>query len=100
MKDEQKKTLVSAPWWAHPKAPKAPGATEAALCDGIEFARDLIAEPANILYPESFVEKCREALDGTGIEIVTLDEAEMRSSAWAHCSASGWVRKRNRACCA
>ncbi|MBD60216.1 MAG: leucyl aminopeptidase [Citromicrobium sp.] len=50
---------------------------ESALAEGVEFTKELVTEPANILYPESFVERCRKALDGTGIEIIVLDDAEM-----------------------
>jgi len=49
-----------------------------ATADGVYFTRDLVTEPANILYPESFVARCREALAGTGVEIEVLGEAEMQ----------------------
>jgi leucyl aminopeptidase len=45
---------------------------------GISFTRELVTEPANVIYPESFVERCRKAMDGLGIEIETLDEEAMR----------------------
>ena len=48
-----------------------------AAADGVYFARDLVSEPANIVYPESFVERARKALEGTGVEIEVLGEAEM-----------------------
>ncbi|MBT2189342.1 leucyl aminopeptidase [Sphingobium nicotianae] len=47
-----------------------------ALAGGIAFTRELVSEPANILYPETFVERCRPLAD-LGIEITVLDEAEM-----------------------
>ena len=31
------------------------------MADSVDFARDLITEPANILYTETFVERTREA---------------------------------------
>jgi leucyl aminopeptidase len=46
------------------------------LAKGVMFARELIAEPANILYPESFVERCR-ALEPLGVKISVLDENDM-----------------------
>jgi leucyl aminopeptidase len=49
-----------------------------ATADGVFFARDLVSEPANIIYPESFVERARKALEGSGVEIEVLDEARMR----------------------
>ncbi|MGE4324175.1 MAG: leucyl aminopeptidase [Sphingobium sp.] len=59
----------------------APGAEaaweeQAAIADGVAFARGLVAEPANILYPESFVERCRHLTD-LGVRITVLDKAAM-----------------------
>ena len=48
-----------------------------ALLEGLRLTRTLVAEPANILYPESFVARVSAALDGTGVEIDVLDEAQM-----------------------
>jgi leucyl aminopeptidase len=48
-----------------------------AVAEGVAFTRMLVTEPANILYPESFVERCRELAD-LGVEIEVLDEAAMR----------------------
>ncbi|MET0270557.1 MAG: leucyl aminopeptidase [Sphingomonas sp.] len=46
------------------------------LADGIAFTRMLVTEPANIIYPESFVARC-EAMRDLGVEIEVLDEAAM-----------------------
>ncbi len=46
--------------------------TEAALAEGIEFTRELVTEPANVLYPASFVDRCRARFAGTGIDVVVL----------------------------
>jgi leucyl aminopeptidase len=51
--------------------------SRAALLDGISFTRELVSEPANILYPESFVERCRARVAPLGIDIEVLDEAQM-----------------------
>ena len=51
---------------------------KAALFEGLALTRELVTEPANIIYPETFVERCRAALDGTGVEIDVLDENRMR----------------------
>lgn len=48
-----------------------------AVTKGLEFTRTLVAEPPNIVYPESFVERARAEFAGTGIEIDVLDEDEM-----------------------
>ncbi len=50
----------------------------AALADAVVFARDLVAEPANIVYPESFVDRTRAAFAGVaGVRIEVLDVAAM-----------------------
>ena len=49
-----------------------------AVLTGLSFTRGLVTEPANVIYPESFVERCRSAMEGLGIEFEVLDEAEMR----------------------
>lgn len=44
----------------------------------VSFARDLISEPANVIYPESFVERTRAAFKGVdGVSIRVLDERDM-----------------------
>ncbi|MFL6857501.1 MAG: leucyl aminopeptidase [Allosphingosinicella sp.] len=50
-----------------------------ALLDGLAFTRELVTEPANIVYPESFVARAKERLEPLGVEIRVLDEAEMAS---------------------
>ncbi|MFC3713707.1 leucyl aminopeptidase [Sphingoaurantiacus capsulatus] len=49
-----------------------------AVADGVYFTRDLVSEPANVIYPESFVERAKKALAGSGVEIEVLGEAEMK----------------------
>jgi leucyl aminopeptidase len=48
-----------------------------ALLEGLVLTRGLVTEPANIVYPESFVDRCREAMEGLGVEFRVLDEKEM-----------------------
>ena len=45
--------------------------------EGVSLARELVTEPANIIYPESFVERVSAALEGTGVEIDVLDRKAM-----------------------
>ncbi|HAF41979.1 MAG TPA: leucyl aminopeptidase [Sphingobium sp.] len=47
-----------------------------AVAAGVAFTRELVSEPANILYPESFVERCRH-LEELGVKITVLDKAAM-----------------------
>jgi leucyl aminopeptidase len=48
----------------------------AAIADGVFLTRDLVAEPANVIYPESFVERCMH-LAAMGVEITVLDVPAM-----------------------
>lgn len=52
---------------------------ESALLSGVGLTRELVTEPANVLYPESFVERCRTAMDGLGVEFEVLDQEQMRA---------------------
>ncbi len=47
-----------------------------AVAQGVMFTRELVSEPANILYPESFIERCRP-LEELGIRFTVLDEKQM-----------------------
>ena len=62
-----------------PTGAEAAWAIEEALADGVELTRELVTEPANIIYPESFVERVSKRLDGTGVKVRVLDEAEMKA---------------------
>ncbi len=48
-----------------------------AIANGVFMTRDLVSEPANTLYPESFAERCKELTD-LGVEVEILDEAKMQ----------------------
>jgi leucyl aminopeptidase len=48
----------------------------AATAEGVAFTRELVSEPANVIYPKSFVERCR-ALEAKGVTIEVLDENQM-----------------------
>ncbi len=74
--DEQKPTLAEVVVTGAPEGAEAAWTNEAAVVAGVEFARVLVAEPANIIYPESFVERCRR-LEELGVEITLLGQAEM-----------------------
>jgi leucyl aminopeptidase len=47
------------------------------LADAIVLARDLVSEPANILYPEEFARRVKK-LSALGLEVEILGEKEMR----------------------
>jgi leucyl aminopeptidase len=74
---EQKPSLAEIVAVGAPEGTAAAWEIEAAVAEGVEFTRELVAEPANIIYPESFVERAKARLEGTGVEIVVLGLAEM-----------------------
>jgi leucyl aminopeptidase len=78
LKDEQKRSLNEVIVLGAPKGAEAAWKTEEALAEGVELTRELVAEPANVIYPESFVERVSKRFEGTGAEIAVLDEDEMR----------------------
>ncbi|HEU5482530.1 MAG TPA: leucyl aminopeptidase [Sphingomicrobium sp.] len=78
LKDKQKPTLK--------KVTIVGGGTGAAerwkerwepVYQGVDFTRGLVTEPANVIYPESFVERCRE-LAKLGIEMEVLNGEQMK----------------------
>ena len=77
MKDEQKVQLRRVTVFGAPAGAEEAWYTGAALAEGVEFTRELVSEPANVIYPESFVARVRERFAGTGVEVIVLGEAEM-----------------------
>ena len=75
--EEQKVSLTTIKVAGAPDGAEAAWDVEAALAEGIEFTRELVTEPANVLYPESFVARAKARLDGTGVTVRALDENEM-----------------------
>ena len=49
----------------------------APLVEGVALTRELVTEPANIIYPESFVARVKASVEGLGMTIEVLDEAAM-----------------------
>jgi leucyl aminopeptidase len=47
------------------------------VADAVFFTRDLVSEPANVVYPESFAEEAKK-LSELGIEVDVLGEKEMK----------------------
>jgi leucyl aminopeptidase len=59
-------------------AAQAAWAPLSALADGVTFTRDLVSEPANILYPAEFARRVK-ALESLGLTVEILGEAEMET---------------------
>ena len=51
---------------------------EKGVADAVLFARMLVTEPGNVVYPETFVDLCRP-LGDLGVKMTVLDEAEMEA---------------------
>jgi leucyl aminopeptidase len=49
----------------------------AAVVEGVSLTRELVTEPANIIYPESFVDRVVASVNGSGLEVEVLDRAAM-----------------------
>ncbi|MBC6983028.1 leucyl aminopeptidase [Caulobacter sp. 17J80-11] len=61
---------------ADPAAAQAAFAPLAAIAEGVLFARDLVSEVPNVLYPAEFARRCK-ALEPLGLQVEVLGEAEM-----------------------
>ncbi len=48
------------------------------VADGVDLARDLVNQPPNFLYPESFAQKTKE-LEKLGVEVEILDVPAMEA---------------------
>ena len=62
---------------ADPAAVRKALKSREAIAGGVEFARDLVNEPPNVLFPEEFAERAAR-LDKLGVEVEILDEKELK----------------------
>ena len=74
--EKKKPTLIDLALVNAPPGTDAAFAKLAAVAQGVVFTRDLVTEPANIIYPESFVERA-QALAAHGIRVEVLDVPAM-----------------------
>lgn len=79
LSEEQKPSLATLRVVGAPAGAAEAWAIEAALAEGVEFTRQLVTEPANVIYPESFVARCQERFAGTGVELTVLGDDEMKA---------------------
>ncbi len=78
LKDKQKPTLTSVTIvGGGAGADKRYAGRYAGVVDGVSLTRELVTEPANIIYPDSFVERVLESIKGLGLETQILDRKEM-----------------------
>ena len=77
LKAEKKPTLTTVSIVTDSAAgARADYAPLAAKAEGVEFARNLVSEPPNVLHPESYADRIQE-LTELGLEIEVLDVAAM-----------------------
>ena len=48
------------------------------VAEGVCFTRDLVSEPANVLYPAEFAKRLKRELTKVGVKVTVLGEKEMR----------------------
>ncbi|HWK35018.1 leucyl aminopeptidase, partial [Sphingomonas sp.] len=75
--DKQRPSLTDIALVHAPAGTDAAWATQDAVTEGLTLTRTLVAEPANIVYPESFVARVLASVEGLGLEVTVLGEAEM-----------------------
>ena len=75
--EKAKPTLSSITLVGAPEGAEAAWHAQHAVTMGLNLTRTLVALPPNILYPVSFVERFRADVEGLGLEISVLGEAEM-----------------------
>jgi leucyl aminopeptidase len=76
--EKSKPTLTTITLHGAPDGTDAAWAKQKALTEGLELTRTLVAEPPNILYPETFVARVLADIEGLGLEVTVLGEDEMR----------------------
>ncbi len=77
-KEEDKPSLEQLAFHAdNPGQAKKLFAPKEAVAAGVHFTRDLVSEPANVIYPESLAAEAEE-LRALGVEVDVLGEREMR----------------------
>ena len=78
LKDKQKPTLTSVTIVGGGEgAQKRYEDRYAAVVEGVSLTRELVTEPANIIYPETFVERVEASIEGSGLEMQVLGRDEM-----------------------
>jgi len=78
LKDKQKPTLASLTIVGAPDGAASRWEERwQPVYEGVAFTRELVTEPANVIYPETFVERVQGAVKGTGLEVEVLDGEAM-----------------------
>ena len=75
--EKAKPTLATIVLHGTPDGTDAAWSKQKAVTEGMELTRTLVAEPPNVIYPESFVARVLAEVEGLGLEVTVLGEAEM-----------------------
>jgi leucyl aminopeptidase len=77
-KPEQKPSVKEVTFLlSNPKAAARQFETLEKITEAVFFTRDLVSEPANVIYPETLAEEARK-LASVGVEVEILDEKQMK----------------------
>ncbi len=79
LKDHQKRSLQTLTIVGAAADSAVAWARHEAIAKGVFLTRELVTEPANIIYPESFVARCQQ-LSALGVEIQVLGQKEMEAA--------------------
>ena len=78
LKDKQKPTLTQVTIVGSGDGAKAAWDKRySAVYEGASLTRELVTEPANIIYPQSFVERVIASVEGSGLEVEVIDGPAM-----------------------
>jgi leucyl aminopeptidase len=75
--EDAKPSLVDIAVVGAPEGTEAVWEVEQAIVAGVSFTRELVTEPANVIYPESFVARVEANVAGSGLKVRVLDDKEM-----------------------
>ncbi len=75
--EKSKPTLSAVTIAGAPEGTEDAWAHQFAVAGGLDLTRTLVTEPPNVVYPETFVERVRADVEGMGLEVTVLGEAEM-----------------------
>jgi len=75
--DDKKPSLTEISVVGAPEGAEALWGVEQAVAAGVSLTRELVTEPANTIYPETFVERCKPRMEAAGLKLRVLDDKEM-----------------------
>jgi leucyl aminopeptidase len=77
LKDDQKGKLATVTLVGAPDSTKALAERLGKVAAGVHFAKELITEPGNIIFPQSFVDRVKAKVEPLGVKVTVLDEKDL-----------------------